>query len=216
MLSSPVFARLQSRSSVLTLSGSAKPQQRPNPPAAPRASTPTTGQTVCELVTLRTPTDSCIPFLFNHPSSLRLRRRPTECSISRLISCSCGRFSCQQGGTPTPSIFLDCLSIRSPLFPVVHPFSLQSLTICSSRNSFVLTTIHFHGGCIPLYPERPRRRAPRLPRAFSAKVYPERPRRRAPSSSSAYLRLLFAEITQILEIRASWGVWFSSPRFHGS
>ena len=38
---------------------------------------------------------------------------------------------------------------QSPLFPVVHPISLQPLTKCSSRNSFALTTIHFHGGCIP-------------------------------------------------------------------
>src|SRR5882762_10295548 len=30
--------------------------------------------------------------------------------------------------------------------PVVHPLSVQPLTKCSSRNSFVLKTIHFHGG----------------------------------------------------------------------
>src|SRR5467141_1705894 len=35
--------------------------------------------------------------------------------------------------------------------PVVHPLSVQPLTKCSSRNSFVLKTIHFHGGCtLPL------------------------------------------------------------------
>jgi hypothetical protein len=48
---------------------------------------------------------------------------------------------------PTP--FLDRLSIRSPLLPAIHPFSLQPFAKCSSRNSFILTTIHFHGGCIP-------------------------------------------------------------------
>jgi hypothetical protein len=52
-------------------------------------------------------------------------------------------------GYPPPSIFLDRHSVRSPRFPAVHPFSLQSLTKCSSRNSFLLITIHFHGGCIP-------------------------------------------------------------------
>ena len=33
---------------------------------------------------------------------------------------------------------------------VVHPLSAQPLTKCSLRNSFVLKTIHFHGGCTPL------------------------------------------------------------------
>ncbi len=43
------------------------------------------------------------------------------------------------------------LSASSPVTksPVVHPVSVQPLTKCSSRNSFVLTTIHFDGGCIP-------------------------------------------------------------------
>src|SRR5712664_7556 len=35
-------------------------------------------------------------------------------------------------------------------FPVVHPLSIQPLTKCSSRNSFILKTIHFDGGCVPL------------------------------------------------------------------
>ncbi len=37
------------------------------------------------------------------------------------------------------------------LFPitVVYPLSIQPLTKCSSRNSFVLKTIHFHGGVYP-------------------------------------------------------------------
>src|SRR5713101_4625738 len=37
------------------------------------------------------------------------------------------------------------------LFPitVVHPLSIQPLTKCSSRNSFVLKTIHFDGGVYP-------------------------------------------------------------------
>src|SRR6266404_844038 len=30
--------------------------------------------------------------------------------------------------------------------PVVHPLSIQPLTKCSLHNSFVLKTIHFHGG----------------------------------------------------------------------
>jgi hypothetical protein len=39
--------------------------------------------------------------------------------------------------------------LPSRLFPTIHPISLQPLTICSSRNSFALITIHFHGGCTP-------------------------------------------------------------------
>ncbi len=36
-----------------------------------------------------------------------------------------------------------------PLLTVVHPLSVQPLTKCSSRNSFVLKTIHFDGGVYP-------------------------------------------------------------------
>jgi hypothetical protein len=67
---------------------------------APRASIPTTGQIVCKLVTLRTPTDARIPFLFNHSLSLRLRRRPTRSRLSPLFPPPCGRFSSQRMGTP--------------------------------------------------------------------------------------------------------------------
>ncbi len=42
------------------------------------------------------------------------------------------------------------LSSHLSLFTVVHPLSLQPLTKCSSRNSFVFKTIHFDGGvCTP-------------------------------------------------------------------
>ena len=34
------------------------------------------------------------------------------------------------------------------LFTVVHPLSIQPLTKCSFRNSFVFKTIHFDGGCV--------------------------------------------------------------------
>src|SRR6266852_4806260 len=40
------------------------------------------------------------------------------------------------------------LSSHLSLFTVVHPLSLQPLTKCSSRNSFVFKTIHFDGGCV--------------------------------------------------------------------
>src|SRR5712664_3133606 len=41
-------------------------------------------------------------------------------------------------------------------FTVVHPLSIQPLTKCSSRNSFVFKTIHFDGGVYPaLYPAAP-------------------------------------------------------------
>src|SRR5260370_1190257 len=38
------------------------------------------------------------------------------------------------------------LSSHLSLLTVVHPLSLQPLTKCSSRNSFVFKTIHFDGG----------------------------------------------------------------------
>lgn len=39
-------------------------------------------------------------------------------------------------------------------FTVIHPFSIQPLTKCSSRNSLVLNSIHFDGGGVPpLYEE---------------------------------------------------------------
>src|SRR5216684_6908441 len=82
---------------VYTEPRSAKVQPRPNPSAAPCVSTP---QTLCKLVTLRTPTDACISFLFNHSLTLRLRRHPTGGCVSPLCSCLCGCFPSQQGGTP--------------------------------------------------------------------------------------------------------------------
>jgi hypothetical protein len=95
---------------------------------------------------LHPPTAIPIPFLFNYSSSLRPRRHPTARLSSLLFSLPCGHFPSQQGGTPPPSLFLDCQSLQSPLFPAIHPIPLQQLTKCSSHNSFVLTTIHFHGG----------------------------------------------------------------------
>jgi hypothetical protein len=50
------------------------------------------------------------------------------------------------------------LSASSPvtISPVVHPVSVQQLTKCSSRKSFVLKTIHFDGGgCAPSFPCSP-------------------------------------------------------------
>jgi hypothetical protein len=44
------------------------------------------------------------------------------------------------------ALFTHLPFLGSALFPVVHPISLQPLTKCSSRNSFALTTIHFHWG----------------------------------------------------------------------
>src|SRR6266851_3299707 len=38
------------------------------------------------------------------------------------------------------------LSSHLSLFTVAHPLSVQQLTKCSSRNSFVFKTIHFDGG----------------------------------------------------------------------
>jgi hypothetical protein len=53
-------------------------------------------------------------------------------------------------GVPPSRYFHRLPLLQSPLFPVVHPISLQALTKCSSRNSFALVTIHFHWGCTPL------------------------------------------------------------------
>jgi hypothetical protein len=38
---------------------------------------------------------------------------------------------------------------QSRLFPAIHPFCFQFIAKCPLNNSFVLTTFHFHGGCIP-------------------------------------------------------------------
>src|SRR5258708_5379948 len=46
--------------------------------------------------------------------------------------------------------------------PVVHPLSVQLLTKCYSRNSFVLKTIRFDGGCAPPVPRPSHRPAPTL------------------------------------------------------
>jgi len=109
MLSSPVFACTESRN-VYTfypkLRGkprSAKVQHRSVPPATPRALIPASGQTVCELVSLKTPTHACISFLFNHSSSLHLRRPPTGRYLSPLFPCPCGCFPSQQRYTPPRS-----------------------------------------------------------------------------------------------------------------
>jgi hypothetical protein len=83
---------------------------------APRASIPTTGQIVCKLVTLRTPTDARIPFLFNHSLSLRLRRRPTRSRLSPLFPPPCGRFSSQRMGTPPPLPTAFSAKIRTERF----------------------------------------------------------------------------------------------------
>ena len=40
------------------------------------------------------------------------------------------------------------------LFTIVYPLSIQPLRKCSFRNSFVLKTIHFDGGCVPLSEEK--------------------------------------------------------------
>jgi hypothetical protein len=116
----------------------AKLQPRFVPSAASRAATPTTGQTVCKLVTLRTPTDACIPFLFNRWSALRLRRRPMERYVSPLFPCSCRRFSSQQGGTP-PSPRRKSSLFRAKLkngiqFSALYPhFKIQPAPSLSGR-----------------------------------------------------------------------------------
>ena len=136
----------------------AKLQPRSVPPAAPRASTLATDRTVCQLVTSNTPTDVCIPFRFNTFSAYCPRRGPTGSLLSSFLSSPCGHFPSQQGGTPPSPHPHPLPLLQSPRFPAVDPFSLQSLTKCSSHNSFALTTIHFHGGVYTphfYFPRRP-------------------------------------------------------------
>src|ERR1700674_5516158 len=100
------------------------------PSAAPSASTPATGRTVCKSVTLKTPTDICIPFLFNRSSTLRLRCNPTERHLSPFLSPPCRHLPFQQGGTPPfPSCHvgrIPCVSERVCPGPIWVATSLSS------------------------------------------------------------------------------------------
>jgi hypothetical protein len=123
-----------------------------------------TRQSVCKLATPTTPTDACIPFLFSHSPSLRLRRRPTERHVSHLFSRPCGRFPSQQGGTP-PS------STQSPQRQqgLIHLYLLCFQMFTDSSAQWASATLFFsidsglfplQWGCIPLlYPERYPRKA---------------------------------------------------------
>jgi hypothetical protein len=125
---------------------------------------PATAQPVCILVTPNTLTARRISFIFNKLVCRRSRCGSTGTLVSPFLSPPCEPFPLQQGGTP-PLLYPERSPrrahlhrlpfLQSALFPAVHPISLQSLTKCSSRNFFVLTTIHFHGGCTPprVYPE---------------------------------------------------------------
>jgi hypothetical protein len=125
---------------------------------------PATAQPVCILVTPNTLTARRISFIFNKLVCRRSRCGSTGTLVSPFLSPPCEPFPLQQGGTP-PLLYPERSPrrahlhrlpfLQSALFPALHPISLQSLTKCSSRNFFVLTTIHFHGGCTPprVYPE---------------------------------------------------------------
>jgi hypothetical protein len=84
-------------------------------------------------------------FLFSTACGLLLRNGAPQPLCLQSLPDS---FHCNGGVPPSRGLHRPPL-LRSPRFPAVHPFSLQPLTKCSSRNSFVLTTIHFHGGCTP-------------------------------------------------------------------
>ncbi len=85
------------------------------------------------------------PFISN---SFRTLSRNGRTSTS-FLSIACRLFPSQWGCTP-PCYFHRLPRLQSPRFPVVHRISLRSVTKCSSRNPFALTTIHFHVGCTPL------------------------------------------------------------------
>src|SRR5882762_5762902 len=58
-------------------------------------------------------------------------------------------------------------------FPVVHPLSIQQVTKCFFRNSFVLRAIHFEGGGVyPAAGSAPRPSSPRLPIPHSLSPIP--------------------------------------------
>ena len=77
-------------------------------------------------------------------------------------------------------------NVASAKIPVVHPLFLQSLTICSSRNPFILITIHFHGGCIPLL--LPSMCRSKFQRISGAEIPPRSGRSGAHSASRTHLR----------------------------
>jgi len=103
MLPSRMFVARHPRLPIPNRSETAKLQPPSDPPSAPRAATPTAGQTVCKLVTLRIPTDACIPFLFNTFAAHRSCCGSTETFPSPFLSSHCKLFPLQQGGyTPPP------------------------------------------------------------------------------------------------------------------
>src|SRR4029077_7187557 len=104
--------------------------------------------TVCKLVTLRTPTEACIPFLFNLRSALHPRCRPTERYVSHLFPFPCGLYTSQQGGTPPP---------RKKRPTVSESRGLRSSFVCHSYRhtlpqALCLPLLRKHRGSIPTLP----------------------------------------------------------------
>ena len=166
MLSSPVFVHPESRRAKLQPGRPPDLSLRPQVRSLPRLQKPDCIQTLTP-----SPQPRAIPssFLFNPFQTLFSPRRTTALNNpfgimrfrilpsphrSTALNNPFGikRFrtlSRYNGGIPASLSFPRLPRLRSPLFPVVHPISLQPLTKCSSRNSFALTTIHFHGGVYP-------------------------------------------------------------------
>jgi hypothetical protein len=93
--------------------------------------------------------------------------------------------------------------------PVVHPLSIQQVTKCFSRNSFVLKTIHLLWGCVPwCVPPggfAPRPSSPRLPIPYSPSLF-------FSHSSALFCTFLHACKTQLLYFQI---LPHSLPKKHG-
>jgi hypothetical protein len=145
MLFFPVFVHPESRRAKLQSGSSPDLSLRARVRSLPRLQNP-----VCIQTLIPSPQPRAIPssFLFNPFRTLFSPRRTT--ALNNPFGIKWFRtLSRHNGGIPLSRSLDRLLLLQSPLFPVVHPIYLQPLTKCSSRNSFPLTTIHFHGGCIP-------------------------------------------------------------------
>jgi hypothetical protein len=80
----------------------------PRPTLAIRADLPPLGPS-------RTPTDTCIPFVFNTPVTYRSRRCSTGSLLSPFLSLRCGLFLLQRTGTPPSLDFISRSVAQSAL-----------------------------------------------------------------------------------------------------
>jgi hypothetical protein len=121
------------------------------------------GQTVCKLVTPTTPTDPTDTLYLFSFQSLAEHCPPSRSNGTPFISFNFISLQTIFLTTDryTPSLHLHRLPLfQSALFPAVDLISLQPFTKCPSSKSFVLITIHFHGGVYPSQTEYVTTRTP--------------------------------------------------------